>query len=153
MVKPETQFSVFLVNKPGVLAQVVQALAEAKVNILALTMMDSVEHGVLRMVVEQPETCREVLKRLNVPVAETEVVAVDMPNRPGAMADLLIRLSDARVPLSYAYVTVGSAKGGKAMAILKVGSVDKALRVLEDRRTARKTVVRDVRAKPGAVRR
>ena len=66
-VKPLTQFSVFLVNKPGVLAQVTGALAGAKVNLVAVTLVDSQEHGVLRMVAEKPEAAREVLRKLNLP--------------------------------------------------------------------------------------
>ena len=53
-----TQFSIFLINKPGILAQVLNELAQGKVNIVAMTMMDSVEHGVLRLVAAQPDHAR-----------------------------------------------------------------------------------------------
>src|SRR3954470_12746178 len=87
-IRPLTQFSVFLVNKPGVLAQVTTALATAKINLLAMTLVDSQEHGVLRMVVKAPAAAREVLTKLNLPMTETDVLCVDLPNRPGALADV-----------------------------------------------------------------
>src|SRR5438270_13784363 len=86
--RTETQFSVFLVNKPGVLAQVTGALAQEKINLLAMTMVDSQEHGVLRMVMEDAAGARDVLKKLNLPMTETDVLCVDLPNRPGALADV-----------------------------------------------------------------
>ncbi|GFO81855.1 MAG: hypothetical protein A49_14820 [Methyloceanibacter sp.] len=78
------QFSFFLVNKPGVLSHIFSDLAKSKVNIQALAMMDSMEHGVLRMVVDDPTVARPVMQRLNIPVTETDVLAVELSNRPGA---------------------------------------------------------------------
>ena len=74
------QFSIFLVNKPGILTQVFRELAKAKVNILNVAMMDTMEHGVLRMVSDDHNTTRQVLKTLNVPVTETDVLSVILPN-------------------------------------------------------------------------
>jgi len=124
-----TQFSVFLVNKPGVLANVCNELARAKVNILAMTMMDSMEHGVLRLVPENTEKTRMVIAALNVPAAETSVLVVELPNRPGALADVCTRLAEGHVNISYAYVTTG-AKGGKAKVVLKVADEKKAVKLL-----------------------
>ncbi len=75
------QFSVFMVNKPGVLARVLGEFAKAKINITAITMMDSVEHGVMRVVFEKPETARDVLSKLNMPYNETDVLCVDLANK------------------------------------------------------------------------
>jgi hypothetical protein len=124
-----SQFSIFLVNKPGILAQVSHQLAQAKINILAMTMMDSSEHGVLRLVVEEPDKLRSALGSLNVPITETEVVLVEMNNRPGALADICGRLATAHVNISYAYCTTG-AQGGKTRGIFKVADVKKAAKVL-----------------------
>ncbi len=135
--KTETQFSVFLVNKPGVLAQVCDALADAKVNIIALTMMDSSEHGVLRLVVGDTDKAREVLKQLNIPMTEAEVLLVEMPNRPGSMAEVCSRLAAAHVNVNYAYVTTG-APNGKACAVLKVADTKKAISTLSDRKPRRR---------------
>jgi hypothetical protein len=134
--QPSTQFSIFLTNKPGVLAQVCQELARSKVNILALSMMDTMEHGVLRMVVDEPEMARDVLTRINVPMAQTDVLMISMPNRPGAMADICGRLAEDHVSISYCYATTG-AVGGKTLGVFKVSDVSKAIRVLSGRKPRR----------------
>lgn len=124
------QFSVFLVNKPGVLAQVTGALAQTKVNLVAVTLVDSQEHGVLRLVAEKPEQAREVLKKLNLPMTETDVLCVDLPNRPGALADVATLLGTNHININYAYVTSG-APGGRTTGVFKVADQAKALHVLK----------------------
>ena len=126
-----TQFSVFLVNKPGVLAQVTKALADAKVNITALTLVDSQEHGVLRLVAENPESARAVLMKLNLPMTETDVLSMELSNRPGALADVAGLLGVNHININYAYAT-GGAPGGKTTGIFKVADLNKAQRVLRD---------------------
>ena len=128
--KTVTQFSVFLVNKPGVLAQVTRSLAEAKLNLVAMTLVDSQEHGVLRMVVEDEQEARKVLGRLNLPMTETEVVCIDLSNRPGALADVAQLLGENHININYAYVTSG-APGGRTTGILKVADQSKAMHVLK----------------------
>jgi hypothetical protein len=125
----ETQFSVFLVNKPGVLAQVLGELAHAKVNIVAMTMADTTEHGVLRLIVDKPADARRVMKKLSIPVTETEVLGVDMPNRPGSIADLCARLASEHINISYAYATIGNG-GSKTKVVVKVADMNKAKAVL-----------------------
>lgn len=147
--RTETQFSVFLVNKPGVLAKVTEALAKAKINIVALTMMDSSEHGVLRLVVGDTDRAREVLKTLNVPMTESDVLLVEMSNRPGSLADVCGRLAAAHVNISYAYVTTG-APGGKACSVLKVADAKKAMATLNDKKPRRKASRRTVRRSPAS---
>ncbi len=136
-IKNETQFSVFLVNKPGILARVCQRLADDHVNILALSMMDSTEHGVLRMVVEDPGRARASLSDLDVPTTESQVLVATLPNRPGSLADVVERLSAAHVNVNYAYCTTG-APGGKSLGVFRVSDLKKAISVLEERRPRRK---------------
>jgi len=124
------QFSVFMVNKPGVLAQVLGEFARAKINIVALTMMDSVEHGVLRVVFEDSGSAREILKKLNLPFNETEVLCVILTNSSGALAAVTEKLAKNHINISYAYCTAG-AKGGRTTGVLKVADVKKAMRLLE----------------------
>ena len=131
------QFSIFLVNKPGVLPQVFRELAKAQINITSVAMMDSMEHGVLRMIVEDPAGARSILKRLNVPVTETGVLAVTLSNRPGAAADLCERLFAAHINIGYMYCTTGT-KGGKTLVILRVPDIKKAIKVLESFRATRR---------------
>ena len=131
----DTQFSIFMVNKPGILAQLLNVLAQEKVNIVAMTMMDSVEHGVMRLVGSGVVRIREILKRMNVQFSETQVLCVNLPNKAGAFADVTNKLSQAHINISYAYCTAG-ARGGRTTGILKVADVKKAMKILDGTSTA-----------------
>jgi hypothetical protein len=128
--RTDTQFSVFLVNKPGVLAQVTGALAVGKVNVVAMTLVDSQEHGVLRLVADEAGKAREVLRKLNLPMTETEVLCLELSNRPGALADVATILGKNHVNINYAYCTSGAA-GGRTTGIFKVADPKKAQHVLK----------------------
>lgn len=128
-VKIATQFSVFLVNKPGVLAQVTQTLADAKVNVVAMTLVDSQEHGVLRVVAASPEKAHHALAALNLPLTQTDVLCVDISNRPGALADVANLLGVNHININYAYCTSG-APGGRTTGIFKVADQNKAFKLL-----------------------
>ena len=145
VLKTDTQFSVFLANKPGVLCRIVQQLAENKINIVAMSMMDATEHGVLRLVAENPNDTRETLSALDMPKTETTVLVAPLPNRPGALADVVERLDQGHVQVHYAYCTTGS-RNGRTLGIFKVSSLDKALRVLSERKPRRKTSATAIRA-------
>lgn len=127
--KLKTQFSIFLVNKPGVLAFIIGALADAKVNILALTLMDSGEQGVLRLVCEDDDAARSVLQEAHDRWTETDVMLLDVEDRPGAFAELARLFADAHINISYSYCT-GNASGGATAAVFKVADVKKAERAL-----------------------
>ena len=129
-IRVATQFSIFLVNKPGVLAQVTRALAEEKVNILAMTLFDSQEHGVLRFVPEDIEKARAVVRKLNHPMTETEVLRMELSNRPGALADVATVLGENHININYAYCTSG-APGGRTTGIFKVADLNKAQHILK----------------------
>ena len=144
-IRSDVQFSVFLVNKPGILAQVCQRLADDKINILAMSMMDSAEHGVLRMVVEDPPRARESLSALDVPTTESQVLVTTLPNRPGSVADVVERLSVAHVNVNYAYCTAG-APGGKSLGVFRVSDLKKAVDVLMERKPRRRASGPPVRA-------
>ncbi len=126
----ETQFSIFMVNKPGVLAQVLNEFADAKINIIAIAMMDSVEHGVMRVVTGSLDKTRRVLSRLNMPSKESEVLCVNLSNKSGALAAVAQALAEAHINISYAYCTAG-ARGGRTTGIIKVADVKKAMKVLK----------------------
>jgi hypothetical protein len=126
-----SQFSVFMVNKPGVLAQALTEFAKVRVNIVAITMMDSAEHGVMRVVFEEPAKAREVLTKLNMPFNETEVLCVNLANRAGALANVAEKLAKGHINISYAYCTAG-APGGRTTGVLKVSDVKKAMKLLEN---------------------
>jgi hypothetical protein len=130
MMQTMTQFSVFLINKPGVLAQVIEAIAAAKVNVVALTIVDASEHGVLRVVGDDPASLRAALTDLNLPTHETPVLAAELSNRPGAFAAVVGKLAAEHINIEYAYVTAG-APGGKTTGILKVDNLERAQRALK----------------------
>jgi len=125
-----TQFSVFLINKPGVLAQVAAALAKAKINIIAMALMDSGEHGTLRIVCDDAEKTREVLGKAHDRWTESDVLLVEMENKPGAFAAITQKLAAEHVNIIYAYCT-GGAFGGRIIAVFKLADMKKAQRVLQ----------------------
>ena len=145
------QFSIFLVNKPGVLSMIFREIAKAKINITSIAMMDSMEHGVLRMIVDDPPATRSVLKRLDIPVTETEVLGVTLPNRPGAAADLCDRLASKHVNIGYMYCTA-AAQGGKTMVVIRVPDIKKAVKVLDGVKNKRRDTKIKLR-RPAATRR
>jgi hypothetical protein len=145
------QFSIFLANKPGVLTQIFRELAKAKVNVSNLAMMDSTEHGVLRLIVADPPGARTVLKHLNIPVTETEVLSVQLPNRPGAAADLCEKLSAAHVNVGYMYCTTSATRAGKTNVIIKVPDIKKAMKVLDNQKATRRDMKVKLR-RPAATR-
>ena len=120
-----------MVNKPGILAQILGEFAKAKINITALTVMDSVEHGVLRVVCKSADKMSDCLKHLNAQFNETEVLCITISNRPGAFAAITEKLAKAHINIAYAYCTAG-AKGGKTTAIVKVADIKKAIKVLKN---------------------
>lgn len=140
------QTTVFLENKPGRLAQVLAELARHKINLVALSVMDRHEHGVLRVVTEDPEATMKVIQALNAPHTESDVLAVELKNQPGALAHVCEVLAEERVNIDYAYASSGG-RNGKVFGIFKVSNLEKAQRVLSDAksRSMEKRVVRDQR--------
>jgi hypothetical protein len=143
-----TQFSIFLINKPGVLASVTAALAKAKVNITALALMDSGEHGTLRVVCDDAAKTRKVLSTAHDRWTESEVLTVELDNRPGAFSIVSNQLAAEHVNITYAYCTSG-APGGRTTAVFKVADLKKAQKVLRAGvKTGRKPTQRTVKRSP-----
>jgi hypothetical protein len=128
-VKTSKQISVFLENKPGRLANVLSALAREKVNIAALTVMDSHEHSVLRVVADDTARAAQVIKSLGTPQAETDVLLVELRNQPGALAHVCEVLAAAHVNIEYAYCSSGG-RNGRVYGIFRVSNTEKAMRAL-----------------------
>ena len=126
-----TQFSIFMVNKPGILAHILSEIANAKINIIAMTVMDSVEHGVLRVVLDLPQKAEAVLTQANLPFSKSEVLCVNLDNHAGALAKVAEQLAGNHINITYAYCTAG-AKGGRTTGVLKVADVKKAIKVLQE---------------------
>lgn len=126
----QRQFTVFLDNKPGRLANLCSAIAKEKINIEALTVMDSKEHSVLRLVVDNIAATHELLRKTGTPYNETEVVMIDVKHQPGAIAHICERLAAEHVNIDYMYCSSG-AKNGRTVAVLKATPTEKVKQVLD----------------------
>jgi hypothetical protein len=143
----QKQITVMLENKPGRLAQLLSELAREKINVIALSVMDRHEHGVLRVVTEDNAATVKLLQGLNVQVTQSDVLAVELRNQPGALAHVCETLAAEHISIEYAYCSSGG-RNGKVYGIFKVANVEKAQRVLNDspnNRRLEKRVVRDQR--------
>ena len=123
------QIAVFLENKPGRMANVLAALAREKVNLSALTVMDSHERTALRMVADDPAAARQVVKAMGIPFTETDVVVVELRNQVGALAHVCEMLAGEHINIDYAYCSAGG-RNGKTLGVFKVSNTEKAMRVL-----------------------
>jgi len=145
-----TQFSIYLINKPGVLAAVSEALAKAKVNILALAMMDSGEHGTLRIICEDSDKARTVLAQIHDRWTESEVLVLELDNHPGSFATIARKLADEHINILYAYASAG-APGGKTTGVFRVPDTDigKAEKILDSGKPKSRKPDRTVKRPPG----
>ena len=123
------QISVFLENKPGSLAEVTRILGESGVNIRALSLADTKDFGILRLIVNDNEKAREILGRKGLTVRKTEVVAVEVPDRPGGLAEILKILFEADINVEYLYAFVQQS-GENAIIIFRFDETDRAIEVL-----------------------
>ena len=97
------QISIFLENKPGQLSAICRALADAKINIVTLSLADTADFGIVRMIVDDPEKAKEVLAERGHVANVREVIAVCVPDRPGGMAEVMSVLDRAGANIEYSY--------------------------------------------------
>jgi hypothetical protein len=125
------QISVFLENKTGRLAEVTGILSEANVNIRALALADTSDFGVLRLIVDDNIKAVKALKNRGFTVGRTDVVAVEVEDRPGGLHRLLDMLNKAEINVEYMYAFVQHS-GENAVMIFRIDNIDEAVRVLEE---------------------
>ena len=130
-IETATQLAVFLGNRPGTLARVCAAIAEAGINVHALTISDTVDHSVVRMVVSDPTKALMLLGESGVLALENEVLVIDAANEPGVLAKMAERLAKARVNIEYAYMATSS-KSPQGLIVLRPSDVQKARDALKD---------------------
>ncbi len=123
------QISVFLENRAGRLAEVTKALAEADINIRALSLADTSDFGILRLIVNNTEKAFEVLKDNGFTVGKTEVIAVEVPDRPGGLAAIMDILAKEDINVEYMYAFVQQS-GANAVILFRINELDKAVDVL-----------------------
>jgi len=126
-----TQLAVFLANRPGALARVCEALAQAEINIHALATSDTVDHSVVRMVVSDPTKALMLLGEAGVLALESDVLTIETENKPGVLATIAERLAKAEVNIEYDYLAAGP-KAAKGLIILRLSDVEKAQSALRD---------------------
>jgi len=123
------QFAIFLDNRPGTLARTCEALAKAKVNILALSVLDTMDHAVVRMVVDQPKEAEQVLSKLHAMIQRRDVILMDVSNRVGALAEIAERLAEAGINIEYAYCTVSTTHSAGAI-VLRTNDLEATINAL-----------------------
>jgi hypothetical protein len=125
------EVTAYLENKPGRLAKICSALATEKVDIVALSVMESDGPSVLRLVTSNPDATKSVLTSLGTEFRLTEVLAVQLENRPGALARALEKLAEEHINIEYAYASATQAPG-KSVGILHTSNQKRALQILSD---------------------
>jgi len=125
------QISVFLENKAGRLAEVSAILAEANVNIRALAVADTSDFGVLRLIVNDNQKAIDALKKRGFTVSKTDVVAVEVEDRPGGLNRILDILNQAGINVEYMYAFVQHS-GENAVMIFRIDPIDEAIKLLQE---------------------
>ena len=124
------QVSVFVENRTGKLADVIETLGDAGIDIRALSIADTADFGILRIIVNKPEEVAKLLSGRGYVVRLTDVLAVSLPDSPGSLARVLRALSDEHVNLEYTYAFVSYIKD-RAYVVLRVENNGRAMEVLE----------------------
>lgn len=123
------QVSVFLENRAGGLVEVIDALARHGVDIKALSLADMADFGILRLIVDDPERTRGLLNEAGFTVDKTQVVAVEVPDRPGGLGETLHALRKASINVEYMY-SAARRSGDRAIIIFRFDEVPRALEAL-----------------------
>ena len=123
------QLSIFLENKSGRLTEVLEVLGEANIRITALSVADTTEFGILRLIVADPEKAKELLKKKNFTVNITDVISVMAPNEAKYYAKILRILSDLDISVEYTYAF---SVGDKSIIILRCSNTEDAIKALKN---------------------
>jgi hypothetical protein len=131
MVRIEKQLSVFLENRPGGLARICGNLAEAGINILALSIHDTVDHAIVRLIADRPVKALLILEQLGLYIVESDVLVIDLDNHPGALAEVARKLARADINIDYAYCTATTGQSTGCL-IIKSDEIDRAIELLRE---------------------
>ena len=125
------QISIFLENKKGRLAKVTELLAQENIDIKALSLADTKDFGVLRIIVNDWEKCISVLKEKNFIAQTTDVLGIEIDDRPGGLCKILEAIEQNNVNIEYMYATVEKNKD-KAIVIFRVEDSEKSFKILKE---------------------
>ena len=124
-----TQISVFLENKSGRLAEVTQALADSQINIRALCIAETIDYGVLRLIANDPAAAKRVLSARGFTVTDTNVLVVEIEDRPGGLARVIKVLAQAGINVEYIYAFL--TRSEKAFVVFRLEKMDDATEALQ----------------------
>ena len=123
----EKQLSVFVQNKVGSLGELSESLSRAGINIRAFSIVDDLDWGIVRVIVDNPDRAKEILHKLGLMYGESAVLTVELDNHPGALADLATRLAKKKINIESAYAT---AAGDRSLVVLATTDDKKANGIL-----------------------
>jgi len=125
------QLTIFLENQFGRLAEVTRVLANAGINIRALSIADTSEYGILRLIVNDPINAAGILKKEGFSVGVADVIGITISDTPGSLARVLAILEENNISIEYMYAFTGSSKVGMANVVIKVEDLNKAVDILK----------------------
>lgn len=126
---PIKQISIFVENKPGRLADITAILAKRDIDIRALSIADTTDYGILRLIVSKPDKAVEVIREEGMTVSATNVLGIAIPDEPGGFAKAIAVLAENEISVEYAYAFI-TPRVGEAYIILRVAENDLAADVL-----------------------
>lgn len=124
------QVSIFVENKTGSMAEVLDILGKNGIDLSALSIADSTDFGILRLIVRDPEKAAALLKEDGMIVKLTEVIAVGIEDKPGSLSEILTTLKENEIEIDYMYAFIGKSSHG-ALVILKTSDAEKTCEVLK----------------------
>jgi hypothetical protein len=127
------QLSLFLENRPGQLLVPCRLLGEAGIDILTMSLADTQQFGILRLVVKDADRARALLEQAGMVVNVTEVLAVEVPDRPGGLADVLAAFDKAGLGVEYMYPFATRERGKSATLLFRLEDPDRAVKALQER--------------------
>ena len=125
------QISIFIENSPGRLYEVTRALGDAGINLRALNLVDTGDFGKLRLLVSDVATTRQIMMKNHWPARVDEVIAVEIEDKPGYLANMLEPLKDSGINVVHMYAYVGFS-AGKAVMIFRFNDIDRAIGIIEE---------------------
>lgn len=124
------QISVFIENKPGMMVKITDALGNAGVDMRAMSLADTQDFGILRLIVDDTDKAIEALKAVGCVTSVTDVIVAELPDIPGAMTKTVRILADNGINIEYIYAFVSQQKNKKAYIVLRIKDTEKACEVL-----------------------
>lgn len=126
------QISIFIDNRLASLSEMARLLADRNINLRAFSLSETRDFGTTRIIVADADTCSDVLKEAGYHFIETDVLAVEVADRPGGMADVLECIAQEHISVEYAYAMIEK-REGSAVIILRVDNIEKAIMAMRKR--------------------